>query len=156
MNSQSTRRRAVALKGSSTGKQRYDLYRSVYARINQAIEQGFMLEAITLEESLISDRLESICGMLSKKDFSFRTFGTLRSRIHQLDSGELKILVCGELANWFKDRNKAIHEMAKIEEGDTQTWEDRMKKLDTIAKKGLALLRKVDKHQKALRKEMES
>lgn len=115
-----------------------------------------MLEAITLEESLISDRLESICGMLSKKDFSFKNFKKLRELIEKRGSEEINILVCGELANWFKDRNKAIHEMAKIEEGDTQTWEDRMKKLDPVAKKGLALLRKVDKHQKALRKEMES
>ena len=41
---------------------RHDIYADVLARINQSYENGYYIEAITLLESIISDRLESICN----------------------------------------------------------------------------------------------
>ena len=42
------------------GQKRYWLYRSVIDRYNEAYKSGYYLEAITLMESLITDRLESL------------------------------------------------------------------------------------------------
>jgi hypothetical protein len=39
--------------------EKYDSYREAWARIRQAQDSGFFLEAITIQESIISDRLIS-------------------------------------------------------------------------------------------------
>ena len=41
-----------------SGKQRAEIYRHGIGRVERALREGFWLEAITLQESLISDRLE--------------------------------------------------------------------------------------------------
>lgn len=71
-----TRTREIA-DNPQKGKIRYDLYKAVIHRYKEAMEKGFFLEAITLMESLISDRLESAINFygLRPKGSDFRPLG---------------------------------------------------------------------------------
>lgn len=145
--------RAIATPGTTIGSTRYNLYKQAYSRINDATKQGFFLEAITIIESLVSDRIESRLTFLKGRDFSFKTLGGLikESRKIETDSA-LRGLVDQNLDRWRNDRNKALHEIAKIADGDSSTWEDRVKGIVPVATDGLKVLRAIDKRCKDLRK----
>lgn len=150
--------RAIANAGTSVGKVRYNLYRPAYARIKESIDLGFYLEAITLIESLVSDRLESRVSFLLEKDFSFKTLGCLIQKSSQIEHDEeLKKLVSHDLDEWRRQRNNALHEMVKIDDRLTNnTWECRVQALPVVAKKGLEILRSIDSRCKILRRKTQS
>lgn len=153
MTTNTARTRALATPGSPTGPRRFQLYKRAYSRINEAIQHGYNLEAITIIESLVSDRLESRLGSLLGKDFSFQNLGTLVNRLKSMETDTaLASLVDIDLRAWTKQRNSAIHEMAKMADGDDSTWEIRMASLVPIATAGLALLRKIDSRCRSLRR----
>jgi hypothetical protein len=138
------RKRAVNIPGSNVGMQRYNLYKEAYAWIDIAIEKGFYLEAITIIESLITDRLESFLSYRVAEDVSFKTLGPLiTSVIKNIEDEELRDLATTELNEWRDKRNDSLHEMVKLEEGDTSTWDDRKKELLVIAMEGKEILEKV-------------
>jgi hypothetical protein len=147
------RRRALAKEKSRVGALRFRLYKHCYQRVDQALDAGYHLEAIALLESMISDRLESRLAFLAQTDFSFKTLGALinKARAAECDP-ELRVLVIEKLPVWSKNRNEAIHEMAKLADGDTDGWEARQLKNSQFARDGLALLRKLDSRVKRLRK----
>jgi hypothetical protein len=138
--------RAVNLPGSSVGKLRRNLYHQAFDHIANAMDNGFYLEAITLIESLISDRLESRLTQILGNDFSFRTLNDLIEQTRKNEPDEmLKNLVTIDLNEWRKQRNSSLHEMVKVQAGDESTWECRVMKLPFIATNGLELLRKIAK-----------
>ncbi|MFZ1324828.1 MAG: hypothetical protein WAT67_02175 [Candidatus Contendobacter sp.] len=147
------RTRAIATAGNNIGITRYQLYKRAYARINESIKQEFYLEAISIIESLISDRLESRLTFLKGSDFGFKTLGQLISEINKVEAdSQLKDFVTKNLDSWRFIRNKALHEMAKLEQGNILTWDDRMKDLAPCAKDGLIILRFIDRRCSQLRK----
>jgi hypothetical protein len=148
-----TRTRAIATPGSLTAKSRAEMYKSAYARIAESTKSGFHLEAITIIESLISDRLESRLTFVLKRDFSFQHLGSLITKARQVETDPiLRNLVDIDLDRWRKSRNKALHEMVKIAEGDTSTWQDRVNGLVPISDDGLKLLKTIDRQIKALKR----
>lgn len=147
------RTRAIAVPGSPVGGMRYKLYRQAHAQINLALEQGFYLEAITLVESLASDRIESRLTFLRQSDFSFKTLGCLIAESRRVETDQLlKDLVTQRLDAWRVTRNKSLHEMAKLADGDATSWNDRVQAVIPVAKEGLATLRAIDKRYKELLK----
>lgn len=158
MNSnKTTKERALALPDNNIGQQRYELFKSVIGRINQACQDGYYLEAITLIESLISDRLESYLSFVLEDNIGFQNLGTLidnfRSKKNQekIDN-ELKEVVLNDIDDWRKKRNMILHEMAKIDFNNQLTWEQKCQDLDEIAKSGIDIFRKIDKRLANLRK----
>lgn len=109
------------------------------------MEEGFNLEAITLVESMVSDRLESRGSFLSRKDCGFKTLGEVLRllRAHERDHEFLDVY--SRIDAWRTRRNKALHEMVKFEERERDSWEDRIDRLRPIAREGLAALRAFDK-----------
>jgi hypothetical protein len=147
------RKRAVVEENSAVGKHRREIYKSAFKQIKAANEAGFYLEAITLIESLITDRLESRLSYLDGKDFSFKTIGKLIEKSIKIETDSvLKILIEKDLRKWADGRNKSLHEMAKIAEGDFSSWDDRYFKLKNISTKGMTLLRKIDRRCEKLKK----
>ncbi len=57
---------------------------------------------------------------------------------------KFKGLVGIEVGDWRNTRNKALHEMAKLEDGDLRTWEKRIAALAPVSAQGLSKLRRVD------------
>ena len=147
------RKRAVVEENSAVGKHRREIYKSVFKKIKLANEAGFYLEAITLIESLITDSLESRLSYLDGKDFSFKTIGKLIEKSIKIETdSELKNLIEIDLRKWADGRNKSLHEMAKIAEGDFSKWDERYLKLKKIASDGLTLLRKIDRQCEKLKR----
>ena len=145
----SKEKRAVA-NNEEVGQLRYDTYRKSISRIKSSIDAGYYLEAITLTESLIADRLESRLNFLTKSDaFSFKTLGKLQEGIIEHDTvDELKrmmIYLKGDLDLWRDLRNKALHRMAKIKEGDSKEWEDKIAECMKIANDGEELRKRIFK-----------
>jgi hypothetical protein len=65
----------------------------------------------------------------------------------------LRGLVLDELDQWRKARNKAAHEMVKIEAGKPVSWQERMVINQTVATLGLELMRRIDRQTRRLRAE---
>lgn len=147
------RTRAIATPGSATAKARAEMYKSAYSRIAESSKAGFHLESITIIESLIADRLESRLTFVLQRDFSFQHLGSLITKTRQVETDPTLLKLVGQdLDNWRKSRNKALHEMAKIADGDMSSWQDRVNGLVPISEGGLKLLKTIDKQIKALKK----
>jgi hypothetical protein len=132
------KKRAIRSVDNSVGQERYELYKAAFQWIAKSISEGFYLEAISLEESLITDRLESYLTWLTEDDFSFMTLGPLQDAIRKHETDEiLRSLVLEELNQWRQARNKAAHEMVKIEDGEQVSWAERVKINQTVAERGL-------------------
>lgn len=109
--------RAIALDTNNVGNQRYNLYKKVIEHINKSIDNGYYLEAITLIESLIADRLESHLTFIKGEDFSFKTLDKIVKNFsrHKSDiDDDLYRLVEEYVNNWKEKRNLVLHEMAKL------------------------------------------
>ena len=144
--------RALAQTHNNVGHRRHNLYREAYGRISKAINDKYFLEAVTLTESLLTDRLESRVTFLLRKDYSFKTLGELIRKIKERENDvQLRELVVAGVESWREERNNALHEMAKMEEGDSRSWDARMAELPAIAGTGLKVLRQVDSRIKMLR-----
>jgi hypothetical protein len=88
-------------------------YREAWTRIKQAQEQGFYLEAITIEESIISDRLSSYFRNILKTEKQLNSLKGMQDlwKKHHPEAiifGGYNDLIF-ELDKWRKERNQAIH-----------------------------------------------
>ena len=100
---------------------KYDAYREAWTRVKQAQEHGFFLEAITIQESIISDRLISFLsrpGALNdcskrQQDGKFISFYQIIRCWRSEFSAPLKSGIYPDLIDavdkWRTDRNSAIH-----------------------------------------------
>ena len=141
---------------------KYEAYREAWVRIKQAQENGFFLEAITIQESIISDRLISFLSRpgasnnyTQKRDRgSFVSFYQIiqcwRSELSApLQSGAYVDLV-DEVDQWRQMRNKAVHAIVKFDcSDDTQTVDTFLQRAKEVAEYGEQLAREVCKWQKA-------
>ena len=141
-----------------SNKSKYLSYKKAWERINAALEQGFFLEAITIEESIISDRLLSyILGVEPKAKVGIKSgLGDLIShwRKHagasliQADGADL-----GDATNvWRVKRNSAVHGLVKSAPGTPTTQPDDFLELARqAAEDGKTLARKIQNwHKKML------
>src|SRR4051812_30296289 len=97
--------RAVADGVSGIGVHRYQLYRRAWERVQQSADAGYFLEAITLLESLLADRLESRASFLTGKNEGFSTLGKLIAIFRNHESvPEFRALV-ERIDDWRRRRN---------------------------------------------------
>lgn len=140
-------KRAVNHPSNNVGKQRQTLYTAGTNQIEKALEAGFALEAITLCESMLADRLESRMAWKAKQDPKKRKFSTLGRLAKQLgndesESGDARAIYA-EVVDWAARRNTALHEMFKLEEGKTADWGKRYETHLKTAREGKKLAREV-------------
>lgn len=143
----SKEKRAIA-NNKKVGQQRYRTYKAAIDRIKISIEKGFYLEAISLCESLITDRLESRLNYLTKSDnYAFETLGKLQIEIRNKETNQelIKMMIpnSGDFDIWRNKRNQALHAMAKIADGDKREWENKLEECKTIALKGEKLRKEI-------------
>ena len=134
--------------GSDAGKPRSERYASAIRRLNEAVEAGYYVETIAIEESLICDRMESLANELSDGKFSYKTIGCLTDFLlgkKQKDAISPEIAeALKQIKQWAEKRNNAVHELAKLTPDMTETFDDSYRKLEDVAKDGLSLFRKLD------------
>ncbi len=147
-----SRIRATSTSDNTIGKERYELYKSAFSWIKKSIDSGFYIEAISITESLIADRLESRISFITNSNYGLKNLGTLIDKIKSSESDEALLnLVIHNLKHWKDARNKAAHEMVKIEDGKQITWEKRVEINKQVAEKGLHLVRQIDHRIRQLR-----
>lgn len=142
-----TRTREIA-NTPEKGQVRYHLYKDVIDRYLDSMNDGYYLEAITLMESLITDRLESALIFYLKKTPSqvFLPLGDALSPFK--DQGIISDQLYSRIDEWRKSRNQALHEIAKIEAGTTPVFEDRYSAQQSIAKDGYDVFKKINEELK--------
>ena len=108
---------------------KYLSYREAWSRIKQAQEQAFYLEAVTLEESIITDRLISYLvskGIIKRADelHKYPNFSDLIKkwkRMHAPIYIRVKSREFHDLQTavdiWRRRRNKVVHGMVKSHPG---------------------------------------
>lgn len=142
--------RPTVLDDPQVGKDRYQLYKASIDQYQKALKDGYFLECITLMESLIKDRLESIHNEIHNKDNGIDlTLCGISEILVVLNEATLKT----RLDIWRKDRNVALHAMAKLQECSGVTFEERYKSLYDIAEKGYELFKAIDSVIRKYRKE---
>ena len=143
----------ATINSDGVGEHRHNLYSYVLGKINDAIEQGYYIEAITLLESIIADRLESLCNEISNSNvYSYNMLGRLINAAKQYIISEQWQPTLNKLDEWRKQRNHAIHEMAKIEQNDTTNFKDRYASCKIYAENGKTLFREIDNQIRKYRK----
>lgn len=140
------------------GEKRHQTYRQVIEQYHLAMSKGFYIEAISLMESLIGDRLEGLANELSNSEnYSYATLEKLltflcgRNQAPQLPDSLKDTL--NEICAWKDDRNRAIHEMAKE---INRSFADNYDALEDTADDGYILFRELDNGIRAYRKENQS
>lgn len=127
-----------AAKGNTT---KFDAYAAAFARITLAQKAGFYLEAVTVAESIISDRLLSYASRpgVKKAPPISEQFAKLIGAIKPVEAG-----LHDELEKWRKKRNKLIHGFAKSLPGKPLTpVEDTLAAAQEAASEGEHLARRV-------------
>ena len=126
---------------------KYRAYREAWTRIKEAQEQGFYLEAITIEESIISDRLSSyfrnVLG-IEKQPNTFKGMHDLWKKHHPeiiSDGGYIDLMQA--LDKWREERNKAIHDIVQSDTHVDRSIENFLSNTKTVAEDGEKLARTI-------------
>lgn len=136
----------------TTGKSRAELYRQVAARMERALREGFWLEAISLQESMVADRLESLLEAVHGER-NHRSLGALISaarRLEGLEPGDVEFL--GRLDAWRVQRNEALHMMVKFSDAHSAPWAERLAYCRAAALDGRPLRLEADRWVRARRR----
>jgi hypothetical protein len=125
-------------------------YKNVFNQISAAMDAGYFLEAITLEESIMTDRLYRFCRdnhYLQKAERA--TLGDELRFIKNLPEGLFKIEdphIISDLDSFWMNRNKCLHQIAKSEPGKpTIDFEETYILAEETAKKGLRIIKRIKK-----------
>lgn len=137
---------------------RYDILKEVISRYKDAMKNGYYLEAVALCESLITDRMESRYGELTKVDPEFNTLSGLRNLLNG-NKNQPKVETDPTLENiynlicntWASERNKAVHQAAKISKASPKVWSAFLSDAKKAAEDGMKYFRELDKQLKKLR-----
>ena len=134
-------------------KDKWLSYQVAYSMINAAIKNDCPLQAITIEESILADRLWSVLhvGMAIKEENELGTLGkALRewnkeknenAKLFDQEMESLRPLI----ADWWHERNALIHGIAKSYQGRGPEIkaEEFRSRASKAAKEGLCLANKV-------------
>jgi len=144
-------RKSVKKEAKKGNKTKYDAYREAFARIKAANESNFFLEAVAIQEAIISDRLKSHLGYLGKlPNMKRQTLSGLVKAWKSENQGknlDIKINLAELVDQWRVLRNQAVHGLVA-----TPSVNDFLESAEAAAKTGEILARAVcDWHKKEVR-----
>lgn len=141
-------KRPLAEPNNGVGQCRFNLFRNILARIDLCVEGGYPIEALALEETFISDRLNSqivhFLGRLKEPNFARKI-----KKAKELNIFDDALL--DETNSWRLERNKCIHGLLDIDikNLEEEIWENRFRGALDAARRGrdlaLRIHRAVDK-----------
>lgn len=103
-------------KSKNYGKQ--DSYRFVFGMIDNAIRHNYPLQAITLEESVMADRLWSALHASGHQAKNHETVGRALSDWKKGKSFDEEVnSLKPRIEQWWKERNELLHGLAKSDQG---------------------------------------
>jgi hypothetical protein len=160
-NADHDRVRPPAGDGSATGFERYTLIKAAFAHVQQSIRKGHYIEAITVLESILTDRLGSMVHGALRREVTLRHTlgglvklakqGPLTTQFEQAECipplpDDVMDFLTGELSRWWRMRNHAVHAMAKLHHVDDASFAERYSKLSAVALDGVRVLRQLDEY----------
>jgi hypothetical protein len=128
--------------GSDDDALRRELRDHARARMAAAMAAGFFVEAVALQDSMISDRLEELLGQY-KPRVAMNTLGQLAQLSRALDEQAFGPLA-QRILEWAESRNVVVHQMVKVGPTHGGDWEQRLAQARSTAEQGRALLEAVD------------
>lgn len=124
---------------SDWAKTQGEIFKKAYKRATRAINSGFYLEAVSLAESLILNRLEVILrsseGIEYDKFSVGKAINTLIS--HKAVAFDESLWV--DCAAWSRKRNSLSHHFARVELGGDLNWRGRISFAQEVATEGLKI-----------------
>jgi hypothetical protein len=137
------RKRGEAFAGSGHGTLRRQLQECARDQIERSLSLGFYCEAIALSESIIADRLESRLSFLSGENAGFRNLGGF-GKLKRIESDDELRNIYAEVDQWARRRNRALHEMVKVEAKKPPTdWATRMRENRLAARDGYEIAKRI-------------
>jgi hypothetical protein len=136
---------------------KFDSYREALARIKAAQADGYYLEAIAIEESIIVDRIISYLqrpgspsGVRRNKYGNYPTFNELIKKLAKDVGGALvygkHTDLCTSLHDWRRSRNRALHAFVSSDPGTpTNPVDDFLRDAKKYAEEGADLARTISK-----------
>ena len=135
---------------------KYDSYRLAFKMIDDALKYGCPLQAITIEESILTDRLSSTLNVGMPKGNPYKTLGSVlnawrpkkkggqqhsNAKLFDLEMNNLY----ERLDKWREARNLLLHGLVKSFQGDRPETPaaDFIKTATEQAEEGLFLVKKV-------------
>ena len=101
----------------------YEVFKDLHEKLNDALDNGFFIEAITIEYAIIDNRLSKIEEVLNLqiKAMNFDTrFRTIKKAFKSYENGNsISSIDSGKIKNFIKDRNVIIHNLVGIKNDPT-------------------------------------
>jgi hypothetical protein len=139
------------------GSERFRLIRDAFLHCQEALRAGYYIEAISIIESILADRLGSLLYGITRQRIDLEhTIGNL---LYNWKEGAKKVIAPDtarplpndiasflerDLKKWVKARNKAVHAMAKLERPGDTTFQERYDRLERVALDGVLILTRLD------------
>ena len=143
MNIKTPKVREVNIGSNNVGKLREHLYRKAYEQIGHAKRNECWLEVVAICDSLIADRLEALLAAIKEQNVIFRAFcpvGEICNKYKAIfEANGLSSELLDEIMKWANGRNRHMHEMVKVREGESITWESRTQSAKEDADKGVTM-----------------
>jgi hypothetical protein len=148
----------VRLSGEKNSKQnilRYELYRYAFQRLDEASENGMILEVIALCDMLITDRIEAYCQYLLHDDeLQFETMSSnqalsalgvaLKDCAPEIQKSPEWRNLRDRIKQFADARNYALHSFVLIKNAAPDTsLEERINFVEDAAEDGIILVREV-------------
>jgi hypothetical protein len=98
---------------------RYLRYKLAFERLDEALVEGWLLEAISLEESIITDRLLSIVGSDGDAASCRQSLSNLIAQAKKAITGSgapVEGDIFDELDQWRGARNECVHAFCKLDD----------------------------------------
>ena len=134
------------------GMNKYELISTAYNRVKNCKEEGYYLEAITILESLIGDRMEAILSDTEGVHIGFQTLERLIkiAKRSEVVEEEMMQMVINELTPWKDKRNQALHEMVKLQADELHDWNSRYDSFNLAIDEGLEIFKQLNKFRKRI------
>lgn len=110
-----------------------------YKRAKRAITAGYYLEAVTLCESLILNRLEVVLASSGGIEYSKFSVG---KALNTLESHKIPVFdetLLDDSKDWVGVRNSFSHHFAKVDLPEFPSWRTRIAAAGELARSGLEL-----------------
>lgn len=133
--------------------QKYLSYSAAWERMDQAIQQGFFLEAVAIQESMIFDRLRSFLSFYEDGEIDNRVplkrivrrwQDALNRMAHEDASFSFDANLVTDTLAWVDDRNAAIHTIVRSQPGQpTREFSDFIGHAEETALAGKTIARAI-------------
>jgi hypothetical protein len=125
-------------------------FKKTHSKINQAMEEGFYLEAIMLQYAILDNRINRLINLLQievkSNRFSDRFKALKKTLKSQIPIIEISSEISNLVTNFVNDRNKLTHEYINLDFNDLFT--------EKVAIDGLKIINAFEKLSKQLKSKL--